>query len=138
MEIIQLKKFILKRYQDFFLQELFTDPKKYVGKRPGILCPHGHWRNARFYDAGESKAKQEIKIGAEKNLDSARNPYQARCVGLARLGCTVFQYDMMGDSDNNQISHEITHRFARQRAALINDKGGGSIALKLNRIFKVS
>ena len=31
----------------------------------------------------------------------------------------------MGDSDNNQISHEITHRFARQRAALITDKGWG-------------
>lgn len=120
-----IEKVYIETLPGFFLTGTLYRPKKYVGKRPGILCPHGHWRNARFYDAGESKAKQEIKIGAEKNLDSARNPYQARCVGLARLGCTVFQYDMMGDSDNNQISHEITHRFARQRAALITDKEWG-------------
>ena len=67
----------------------------------------------------EVKSKTEIKIGAEKNLDSAKTLIKLAVLGLARLGCTVFQYgDMMGDSDNNQISHEITHQFARQRAAL--------------------
>ena len=93
-----IEKVYIETLPGFFLTGTLYRPNREMGKRPGILCPHGHWKDARFYDAGESKAKKEIKIGAENNLDNARNPYQARCIGLARLGCTVFQYDMMGDS----------------------------------------
>ena len=120
-----IEKVYMETLPGFFLTGTLYRPKTEMKKRPGVLCPHGHWKDARFYDAGESKANQEIKIGAERNLESARNPYQARCVGLARLGCTVFQYDMMGDSDNHQISHEITHRFAQQRPAMISKKEWG-------------
>ena len=120
-----IEKVYIETLPGFFLTGTLYRPNREMGKRPGILCPHGHWKDARFYDAGESKAKKEIKIGAENNLDNARNPYQARCIGLARLGCTVFQYDMMGDSDNHQISHEITHRFARQRPGMIAKKEWG-------------
>jgi hypothetical protein len=34
---------------------------------------------------------------------------------LARLGCVVFHYDMIGYADNTQISFEIAHRFDKQR-----------------------
>ncbi|MCB1065633.1 MAG: acetylxylan esterase [Verrucomicrobiae bacterium] len=74
------------------------------GKRPGVLCPHGHWKDARFYDAGEAAAKQQIVIGAERFESAARNPLQARCVQLARMGCVVFHYDMIGDSDSIQFA----------------------------------
>ena len=36
-------------------------PKSIIGKIPGVLCPHGHWNEARFYDCGETKAAQLIK-----------------------------------------------------------------------------
>ncbi|NOY00137.1 MAG: acetylxylan esterase [Verrucomicrobia bacterium] len=77
------------------------------GKRPGALCPHGHWKDARFYDLDEKKRKQLIAIGAERFDSAAQNHYQARCVQLARMGLVVFQYDMLGNSDSNQF---LEHR----------------------------
>lgn len=74
-------------------------------RSPAVLCPHGHWSNARFYDAGENRAKQLIKGGGETHLNAARHHIQARMVGLARLGCVVFHYDMVGYSDSKVIGH---------------------------------
>ncbi len=100
-------------------------PKNITGKIPGVLCPHGHWNEARFYDCGEAKAAQLIKQGAEKHIESARNHIQSRCVGLARLGCTVLQYDMIGYCDNDQISYELAHRFSKQRPEMTSEKNWG-------------
>lgn len=80
-------------------------PKQFEGKIPAVLCPHGHWQDARFYDAGESAARQLIAIGAERFENAARNHLQARCVQLARMGCAAFFYDMTGNSDSTQIGH---------------------------------
>ncbi len=80
-------------------------PKNVSGKRPGVLCPHGHWANGRFFDAGEAAARKQIEIGAEKRLEGARYPLQARCAMLARMGCVVFHYDMVGVADSQQIGH---------------------------------
>ena len=41
-------------------------PKGKTGKLPGVLCPHGHWKDGRFYDAGEAVAKKQIESKAEK------------------------------------------------------------------------
>ena len=84
-------------------------------KRPGVLCPHGHWAEGRFHDAGEAAAQREIEQHAEQEIAAARSPLQARCVQLARMGCVVFHYDMLGYADSRQISLEVAHRFAKQR-----------------------
>lgn len=109
----------------FFLTGNLYRPKGGSGKRPGVLCPHGHWNEARFYDCGEGNAKNELESGAEAILETARNPVQARCVGLARLGCTVFHYDMLGYCDNDQISYQVAHRFSEQRPGMIAETNWG-------------
>ena len=80
-------------------------PKGKQGPFPGILCPHGHWRNARFYDSGDTAVKQLIASGAERFVSAAHNHLQARCVQLARMGCVAFFYDMTGYCDSIQIRH---------------------------------
>lgn len=80
-------------------------PKGFEGRRPGVLCPHGHWANGRFYDAGEAEAARQIAAGAESRPSAARFPLQARMVQLARMGCVVFHYDMIGYADQGPLDH---------------------------------
>lgn len=87
------------------------DGKPVSTKRPGILCPHGHWDNGRFYHASDAETKTLLASGAERFESAARNHMQARCVQLARMGCVVFQYDMIGYADSQQISFDRAHRF---------------------------
>lgn len=80
-------------------------PKGKSGPFPAILCPHGHWNDARFYDAGVDAAEKLIATGAERFVNAGRNHIQARCVQLARMGCIAFFYDMTGNCDSIQIGH---------------------------------
>src|SRR5687767_555284 len=83
------------------------------GKMPGILSAHGHWSKARDQDNGadSKETKQQLAIGAERWESGARAPLHARCVQLARMGCAVFFYDMIGYGDSLQIAQ---HRSGRR------------------------
>jgi dienelactone hydrolase len=90
-------------------------PKGKSGRLPGVLSPHGHWSDGRFHDAGEEAVRKEIAAGAERFEEGGRSPLQARSVQLARMGCVVFHYDMIGYADSLQISQALAHGFAKQR-----------------------
>ena len=55
-------------------------------------------------DIGFEKALAEIAGGGERFECGGRSPLQARCVGLARMGCVVFHYDMLGYADSIQFT----------------------------------
>ncbi len=80
-------------------------PKNKPALMPGILCPHGHWPNGRFMDTGvgTDETRKQIDTKAEQFECGARSPLQARCVQLARMGCAVFHYDMLGTADSIQF-----------------------------------
>jgi dienelactone hydrolase len=73
------------------------------GKLPAVLYTHGHWTDARLSTANAWASDQ--KSGAEATENSSKYFHQAGCVMLARLGCVVFHYDMVGNSDSKQIGH---------------------------------
>lgn len=98
-------------------------PVNVEGKVPGILCPHGHWSNGRFYDAGMKNGLQQIAQAAEKYLSGARYPLQARMVHLARMGCIVFHYDMVGYADSTVIDHRSAFNDVQSGLWLINSMG---------------
>jgi len=94
---------ILEVLPDYYLTGNLYVPKNITGKVPGVLSPHGHWNGGRFYHQSEREFARELESGAEKYDPSGRFPLQARCVTLARLGCVVFHYDMVGYADSIQL-----------------------------------
>jgi len=100
-----VEKVFFESFPGHFVTGNLYRPKGRSGPGPGVLCPHGHWANGRFYDAGEKAVKKHIEEGAERFAVGGRYPIQARCVQLARMGCTVFHWDMVGYADGCQLSH---------------------------------
>jgi hypothetical protein len=86
-------------------------PKNGDTKYPAILSPHGHWPDGRFYWASDREVDQLLATGAERFESAAHNHMQARSVQLARMGCVVFQYDMLGYADSQQINMDRAHLF---------------------------
>ena len=107
-----IEKVFFASYPGHYVSGNLYRPKGKTGKLPAVLSPHGHWRHGRFTDEltdrgkqGESYIQDQIKQGAEQTAEGARYPLQARCAQLARMGCIVFHYDMVGYADSTQIGH---------------------------------
>ncbi|HOM19040.1 MAG TPA: alpha/beta hydrolase family protein, partial [Thermoguttaceae bacterium] len=105
-----VEKVYFESFPGFYVTGNLYRPKNRSGAGAAVLCPHGHWPNGRFYDAGEKQLAEQIKKGEEKYDPCGRFPLQARCVQLARMGCTVFLYDMVGYADSQQLAHRAGFR----------------------------
>jgi dienelactone hydrolase len=100
-----IEKVFFASYPGHYVSGNLYRPRGRTGKLAGVLCPHGHWNNGRFYEASDKDVQNQIKQGAEQTVEGARYPLQARCAQLARMGCVVFHYDMVGYADSRQIEH---------------------------------
>ena len=110
-----LEKVYFESLPGFFVTGSLYRPTRVSGRVPGVLCPHGHWTDGRFTDCGVDEVRKQIVQGAERFERGGRSPLQARCMQLARMGCVVFHYDMVGYADSTQISLALAHGFATQR-----------------------
>ena len=73
----------------FFVYGNLYRPLGRTGKRPGVLCPHGHYRGP---EGGRQRPDQ-----------------QHRCATLARMGAVVFSYDMIGFGDSKHLGWNHNH-----------------------------
>ncbi|MFC2124159.1 alpha/beta hydrolase family protein [Bacteroidota bacterium] len=64
-------------------------------KIPGILCPHGHWKDPEDYGR-------------------FREDMQRRCAAFARMGAMVFTWDMVGYGESTQVGHDYEYALALQ------------------------
>jgi dienelactone hydrolase len=84
-----IEQVYLQTYPGFYLAgNLYRPVGKGDGPFPGILNPHGHWRNGRLED---------------QVLGSIR----ARCINFAKQGMVAFAYDMVGYNDTAQVNHQF-------------------------------
>ena len=110
-----VEKAYLEAFPGFFVTGSLYTPVGVSGKVPAVLCPHGHWPDGRFMRTTDSEMAQQLASGAEKDESAARSPLQSRCVHLARMGCVVFHYDMIGYADSVQLPMSLSHQFRAQR-----------------------
>lgn len=120
-----VEKVFFESVPGFFVTGNLYRPKGKSGKVPAVLFPHGHWDEGRFYDNGRKKTRQEIVIGSERFEEGGRSLLQAMPVQLARMGCICFNYDMIGYADSKQLSFDLGHRFAKQRAEMNSAENWG-------------
>ncbi len=99
----------------FFVTGNLYRPTNIQGKVPGVMFAHGHRKDARLYLTPENTLRSQIADGAERFERAGRSTYQSQCRQLALMGCVVWQWDMLGDSDSIQLSRELVHGFAKQR-----------------------
>src|SRR5207237_1291817 len=66
-----IEKVYFASYPGHYICGNLYRPKGKSGPVPGVLCPHGHWANGRFYDAGEKAALQQIAQKAEMTIEGA-------------------------------------------------------------------
>jgi len=100
-------------------------PKNVKGKVPAVMFAHGHRENARLYLTPEDELRKDIADGAERFERAGRSTYQSMSRQLALMGCLVWQWDMLGDSDAIQFSRQLVHGFAKQRPEMNTTENWG-------------
>ena len=109
----------------FFVTGNLYKPKNVKGKVPGVLFAHGHWKDARLSEEAPNKVRHEIATGEERFEKGGVSRFQAMCIQLARMGCVVWQWDMLSDSDSHQFSREVVHTFGKQRPEMNKTENWG-------------
>lgn len=98
-----IEKVYFESAPGFFVTGNLYRPKNVRGKAPAVMFAHGHRENARLYLTPPDKLRKDIADGAERFERAGRSTYQSMSRQLAMMGCVVWQWDMLGDSDAIQF-----------------------------------
>ena len=109
----------------FYVTGNLYRPKQFTGRIPAVLFAHGHWKDARFLNQSAEHVRKEIATGQEVFAEGGKSRFQSMCVQLARMGCLVWQWDSLSDSDSVQLPESLVHRFAKQRPEMNRAEGWG-------------
>ncbi len=120
-----IEKVYFESVPGFYVTGNLYRPKNVTGKVPGVLFAHGHWKDARLSTETEANVLKEIANGEERFEQGGQSRFQSMCVQLARMGCVVWQWDMLSDSDSVQLSREVVHTFAKQRPEMNTTENWG-------------
>jgi len=120
-----VERVYLESYPGHYVTGNLYRPKGTNGPVPAVLSPYGHWGGGRFQDLGVEGVQREIELGAERFERGGRHPLQARCAQLARMGCLVFQYDLEGYADSQQVPNAVAHAAKAPRPHLNGKTGWG-------------
>ena len=120
-----IEKVYFESAPGFFVTGNLYRPKNISGQVPGVLFAHGHWQDARLSRETDANLQREIATGEERFENGGHSRFQSMCVQLARMGCVVWQWDMLSDSDSVQLSRDVVHTFAKQRPEMNTTKDWG-------------
>ncbi len=120
-----IEKVYFESVPGFYVTGNLYRPANPKGKVPAVLFAHGHWKDARLALNEPGKVRAEIASGGERFEKGGSSMFQSLCVQLARMGCVVWQWDMLSDSDSIQLSPEVVHRFAKQRPDMSTNERWG-------------
>jgi dienelactone hydrolase len=120
-----VERVYLESYPGHFVTGSLYRPKGVAGRLPAVLFPHGHWQDGRFHEADRKSVRKQLVEGGERFEVGGRSPLQSLCVQLARMGCVVFHYDMVGYADSKQISFDVAHRYSQRRPQMETSENWG-------------
>ena len=83
-----IEKVYFESIPGFYVAGNLYRPLGKKGPFPGVLNPHGHWRNGRMADETDGSIA-------------------ARCINFARQGMVAFSWDMVGYNDTTQVNHKF-------------------------------
>ncbi|HWC76250.1 MAG TPA: acetylxylan esterase, partial [Blastocatellia bacterium] len=81
-----VEKVYFESHPGFFVTGNLYRPRGRSGPFPAVVSPHGHWT-----------------LGRLENTDVCSIP--GRAINLARQGCIVLTWDMIGYNDSTQLTH---------------------------------
>jgi dienelactone hydrolase len=91
-----VEKVFFESYPGFYCTGNLYRPASAAGRRPAILCPHGHWSYGRL--------EHVMGNGGGPGFQEATSVPQ-RCMNFALQGYVSFAYDMVGYNDSFQVPH---------------------------------